>query len=548
MRGIKRATTGYLILLAILSVTAWASVRGDGEPELWPTRAWATSVPEEQGVDSGELARAVELIRENDPKFHSLLVVRNGHVVLDAYFHPFAEGSLHDVASVTKSVTATLIGIAVEQGLIKDLRQPVLGYFSGRDIARLDDAKKAMTLRNLLTMRSGLACVNRPTEVTLFQMLGSPDWVRFMLDLPMEHPPGAAFAYSSGAVHLLSAVIRHVSGKPALEFAREKLFGPLGIRELSWPAGPQGDNCGWGTLRLHPRDMAKIGYLYLKGGVWEGRRILPSWWVEEATRAHVGLGRDGGYGYLWWTQGDESYSARGRGGQYIVVVPERELVVVMTGGGASISPWKVVDEFIAPAVKSRSGPILTSPEKASRLDAAVARAARGPEPGSGSPAPLPDVARRVSGRTFVLEPNALAIRSMTLTFLDDREAVFKIETFFDTDRDPEYRLGLDGIPRRSPGRFGIPAEGKGRWTADGTFGFDIDEVGNINRYRGTLMFEGDGVTVALEESTGLGSFRVRGKDSAPSASRSSASSPSYGGGGLRPRSRSQAAGLNGQRP
>jgi CubicO group peptidase (beta-lactamase class C family) len=233
-------------------------------PSPQPKQGWRASTPEQQGLNSNKLAEAVDFVMREKIRAHSLLVIRNGFIVTDAYFYPFVPNTRHDVASVTKSVTSTLVGLAIDKGLIKDVSQPVLGLLPDRIPANLDDRKKAMTLQHLLTMQSGLQCINSPTEVTLFQMMESPDWIKFMFDLPMTDSPGTRFAYSSGAVHLLSAIIRKTSGMKAFEFARRSLFEPLGITDVIWPTDPRGeDNHGWGDLQLRPHDMAKIGYLFL---------------------------------------------------------------------------------------------------------------------------------------------------------------------------------------------------------------------------------------------------------------------------------------------
>lgn len=194
-----------LAFVLLFSVTSFAQ-------SYWPTQGWRTSTPEQQGMDSNKLAEAVEFILRENVRAHSLLVVRNGFVVADAYFYPCTPNARHDVASVTKSITSTLIGIAVDKGLVKDVSQPVLGFFADRKAVNLDERKRAMTVEHLLMMESGLQFINSPTEVTLFQMMGSPDWIQFMLDLPMTDPPGTRFAYNSGAVHLLSAIVRKTSG------------------------------------------------------------------------------------------------------------------------------------------------------------------------------------------------------------------------------------------------------------------------------------------------------------------------------------------------
>jgi CubicO group peptidase (beta-lactamase class C family) len=199
-----------LLLLVALTMSltspfgmpATAQVVGQTErkaqaPQYWPTQAWRTSTPEQKGLDSEKLADMLELIRQHNVDIHSLLIIRNGFIVLDANFYPFQEGQLHDLASVTKSVTSTLIGIAIGQHKITGVSQPVLSLFPQRQIANRDKRKASVTIKDLLTMTSGLACRFRPHEITLSEMTQSRDWVQFMLNLPMAGEPGGKYEYCS---------------------------------------------------------------------------------------------------------------------------------------------------------------------------------------------------------------------------------------------------------------------------------------------------------------------------------------------------------------
>ena len=477
-------------------------------PDYWPTKGWRTSPPEKQGIDSKKLAEAIDYIMENDPNIHSMSVIRNGYMVTDAYFYPFEADTKHDIGSVTKSITSTLIGIAIHKGYIKSVKQPILDFFPGRKIANLDEDKKAITVEDLLTMRSGMQCINQPTEVTLGQMMGSPNWVQFMLDLPMTDKPGTRFVYNSGAVHLLSAIIRQASGMTTLEFAHNHLFNPLGITDVIWPTGPQGNNYGWGSVRIKPHAMAKLGYLYLQKGMWDGEQILPPEWVAAATSKpdeHMSQN----YGYLWWLIPTDVYFASGRGTQRIYVFPSKNIVVVFTGGGAKIISI-LLNTYVMPSVLQDT-PLAANPESEALLVSKIRQAAQKPQVNPEPVKPLPEVARMISGKTFTLEPNTFGIFGLTLTFAEQNEAVLKIDMVLDTDRSPEYKIGLDNVPRISQARFGIPAAAKGYWMSDNTFHIDINEIGNTNRLRITLTFEGNMVTGKLEEFTGLGSVNIIGR-------------------------------------
>jgi CubicO group peptidase (beta-lactamase class C family) len=308
-------------------------------------------------MNGGLLARAVDTIKARDYDVDSVTVIRNGTIVLDEYFPPFEPNSKHVIHSCTKSIVSALVGIAIEQGYIEGVDQPVLDLFDERAVANPNADKKAMTLEDLLTMSSGLEC--RDSYLYrwrgLREMSESDDWVQFMLDLPMAEPPGTRFEYCNGGSFLLSAIIQETTGMSALAFAQENLLEPLDITDVDWRANPDGITIGWGDMHIKPHDMAKIGYLYLNGGQWEGEQVVPAAWVEASTQAHVTAGTlSDGYGYQWWVDDGGYYMALGYEGQFIYVVPEKDMVVVFTSQLSDSDffvPETLLNEYIIPAAE-----------------------------------------------------------------------------------------------------------------------------------------------------------------------------------------------------
>jgi CubicO group peptidase (beta-lactamase class C family) len=339
----------------------------------WPTEGWRASTPEQQGMDSEMLAEMLETIQEQGHNIDSVLVVRNGYMVADATIFPFEPGSRHIIYSCTKSVVSALIGIAIDAGYIEGVDQLVLDFFPGRGVANLDTDKEAMTLEDVLTMSTGLEC--RDSYLYrwrgLQQMRQSDDWVQFMLDLPMAEEPGTRFEYCNGASFLLSAIIQETTDMSALAFANEHLFGPLGIIDVEWLSSPQGITIGWSDLHLTPHDMAKIGYLYLNEGRWDGEQVVSAEWVKASGREHISAGTlEDGYGYQWWVDDAGVYMALGYSGQYIVVVPDKGMVVVFVSDLEERDfyvPQELLNDFIIPAAKSAS-PLPDNPDGVALLE------------------------------------------------------------------------------------------------------------------------------------------------------------------------------------
>jgi CubicO group peptidase (beta-lactamase class C family) len=512
MRSIKvPGFIGSLVIGLIILAAAGCVETPDSKrepPAYWPTTGWQTSTPEQQGIDSEKLAEMLDYIQEEDVNIHSLLIIRNGYIVMDAYFYPFASGSVHDIASVTKSFTATLIGIAVSEGHITGVEQPVLEFFPKHNISNLDANKKAMTLEDLLTMRSGFECVNEPYEVTVMQMQESPDWIQFTLDLPMAEEPGSRFVYCSSNSHLLSGIISETTGVKELDYAQKRLFQPLGISNVIWPSDPQRNNHGWGDLHLTPHDMAKLGYLYLNGGAWDGKQVVSAEWVTRSTQKQASLEEGEGYGYQWWVPGSLQglYEARGRGGQRIIVWPEKNIIVVTTGGG--FEPGELGPFLLAVIQSDKALP--ENPEAYGRLQEKIGTISKPDDPEPESVQPLPEIAGKIEDKIYTLDSNPLDLRSIELTFAEEKgEALLSLE--LPGNQKLEYLLGMDNVSRISPGKFGLPAKGKGSWRSDNVFVAYIDEIGNINNWKITMTFQDNDVTIQMQEMTGLGITELHGR-------------------------------------
>jgi CubicO group peptidase (beta-lactamase class C family) len=452
------------------------------------THGWRISPPEEQGVDSVELAKGLQAIQQNGTRIHSLMIVRNGAVILDAYFYPYDGSIYHDLASVTKSIVTTLIGIAADQGKL-DLDQPMLSFFPDRTIANRDDRKERITVRHLASMTAGLACDRMYDELTLEAMRASPDWVRFALDRKVIHAPGTSFIYCGLQMHLLSAILQEATGMTALEFARLNLFEPLGIHDVYWPADPQGYTHGWGDVCLRPVDMARLGFLFLNQGQWDGKQIVSREWIMGATERQIGTGtyHNEDYGYGWWVSRPENeytfFSADGNGGQYIRVVPSLNLVLVTTGGGFSTPE---IDPYLIAALGDLDKPLPANPDGVAQLEAVVAELGR--PPAAHEVPPLPAMARTISGKMFMFEPSPGQLQSASLVFDGSAEALLRLEFAYE----PGPRLigvGLDGVYRPSQG--GRPVYARGSWADASTFVIDYDEGPGLAAYTLRLRFDRD---------------------------------------------------------
>ena len=268
---------------------------------------------------------------ESLPRMRSLLVCWHDDLVLEKYFHGTRATSLADVKSVSKSVISALVGIAIERGLIPSAGTPIAQYFPYLSSTPADAEKRQITVADLLTMRSGLESTSRRNYGAWVQ---SPNWVRYVLTRPLVSTPGDEMDYSTGDTHLLSAILTKASGEDTWTFAEQMLAKPLGFTLPQWPRDPQGIYFGGNEMLMTPREMVQFGELYLHRGQIDGRQIVPASWVAASFVSRTQSPISGHqYGYGWWSDemaGHQVHFAWGFGGQYIVIVPDLDLVVVTT--------------------------------------------------------------------------------------------------------------------------------------------------------------------------------------------------------------------------
>jgi len=315
---------------------------------------WETASLSDVGMDENTFAQFMnDLLNMHNQKIHGIVVVRNDKLVVEEYFkgYQFYHGpltifdreTLHNLASVTKSITSSLVGLAIDHGFIQDVNQKVFDFFP--EYADLRDVEKdKITLEHLLTMTSGLEWdeTTHPytdTRNDCVQMFYQNDPIRYILDRPVVVTPGTQYNYNGGCPILLGEIIRRTTGLRADDFAEQYLLSPLGISDFWWKELPNNVCYTSGDMKLRPRDMAKFGHMYLNNGSWNGEQIISTEWVEASTQAFIRQNPLWESGYLWWQHTFEVndkqipvFAASGWGGQKITVVPSLNMVVVFTAG------------------------------------------------------------------------------------------------------------------------------------------------------------------------------------------------------------------------
>jgi CubicO group peptidase (beta-lactamase class C family) len=361
-------------------VPAWAEVQSRCGLPLVIADSWQNG---DQGAAIANPERLCalrdKLAKSNSPSVHAVVVVRNGTLLFEHYRKGYDEkwgrpiGEVqyaadvkHDVRSISKSVVSLLVGIAIDRGLIRSVDEPVFTFFP--EFASLRTSEKDRILvRHLLTMSSGIEWDERKRPYTdpensEIKMIFAPDSYRYAFEQPMAVEPGKVWNYSGGSTTLLAAIVEKVTGKPLFDFARESLFTPLGITDVEWRYMPNGQPAAASGLRLRPRDLAKVGQLFLNEGSWNGKQVVSTTWLRESIEPRFTVWTGNRYGYQWWL-GRSSVKGRfidwtagfGLGGQRLFILPTYDAVVVITAGLYKSSIQYVVDidilnNYVLPAI------------------------------------------------------------------------------------------------------------------------------------------------------------------------------------------------------
>jgi CubicO group peptidase (beta-lactamase class C family) len=493
----------FLVLMLPVSALALKADDGDG---YWPKENWRVSTPEEQGMDSAVIHKMIKYTISQHQNFHSILIIRHGYLVTEAYFNPYSREVKQNIQACTQSVTSALAGIAIREGFIKDIHQKVVDFFPEYQLDNLYNNKKSMTIENLLMMSTALESKwTVMSAASTNPVYTAPDPVKYVLDLPMLGKPGTYFFYNYGVSHVLGAILRKTSGKNIADLANEQLFKPLGIVDTDWAADPSGRNWGGTGLSMTPTDMAKFGYLYLRQGVWNKMQVIPAAWVEASAREQTNWpaspSKKYGYGYNWWVE-PYGFAAWGLGDQYIGVFPQLDMVVVFTGGVKEDLVMKsflqpLIEIFVIPAAKS-DRPLPENPKMNQQLNALLRELAA---PKSQPVPPLPAIAAKISGKVLPCAPNNLHFQSASLRFEQGNQCFLKVA--FDNQGKSgqadsfEIPVGLDGVYRTGNFPESGPVALKGSWVSGNTFAIDWQDLRRPECWTVRLVFHQERVNVEV---------------------------------------------------
>jgi CubicO group peptidase (beta-lactamase class C family) len=450
------------------------------------------SRPEAEGISSSavlEFIRAVEQHTHPLDSVQGFMLLRHGNVVSEGWWTPYGPQSPHSLYSLSKSFTATAIGLAVQEGLLT-VDDRVLEFFPDDVPANPSENLKAMRVRHLLSMNTGhqedtTSQVFRDLyQVSLFgprarrhqettgQMLRSEDdnWPRSFLSLPVQYQPGTWFVYNTAATYMLSAIITRLTGQPLLDYLRPRLLDPLGIENPTWETDPRGLNIGGSGLHIKTEEIARFGQMYLQKGTWDGQRILTEQWIAEATSSHSDNSNTQtnpdwtvGYGYQFWRCRHNGYRGDGAFGQYCIVMPEQDAVLAIIGGVRNMQA--VLDnvwEHLLPAMQPESLP--ADPHAHDELCAKLGLLSLPLPEGQ----PSSSRAEQRSEKTYQLESNDLELESVAIKFGAECSTVTVRDASGEHSMQIGRRTWLKGTTD-ARGHGDEPIAAGGAWTAEDTY-------------------------------------------------------------------------------
>jgi CubicO group peptidase (beta-lactamase class C family) len=368
------------------------------------------STPESQGVSSAAIFDFVTAAEKTIHSLHSFMLIRHGNVVAEGWWQPYRPETPHMLFSLSKSFTATAIGLAIAEGRLT-LDDAVLPFFHGDAPKKVSENLAAMRVCHLLSMSTG------HDQDSTERVMRSRNPFKKFLSLPVEHTPGTYFVYNSAASFMLAAIVQRLTSQSLVEYLTPRLFEPLGIADATWESHPNGVNFGGWGLNIKTEDIARFGQLYLHKGQWNGQRILSEAWVEAATSKQVSNEKEPnpdwnqGYGYQFWRCRHNSYRGDGAFGQYCLVMPDQDAVLAITSGVADMQAvLNLVWKKLLPAMGKKLKP--ADVENSERLERALKNLAISPPLGATS-SPISEV---VSGKTYTFEKNYETLRSLCFDF------------------------------------------------------------------------------------------------------------------------------------
>jgi len=472
------------------------------------------STPERQGISSAAILAFVNRADSEIDAMHSFMLVRHGRVVAEGWWSPYDSATPHMLYSLSKSFTSTAVGLAIAEGKLS-LDDQVMKFFPDEAPASPSTNLQSMRVRDLLRMATG-----HDREMPPWRWNGNPDsappptqtWTKTFLAQPVPFKPGTHFLYNSPATYMLSAIVQKVTGQTVVDYLRPRLFQPLGIDHPVWGASPQGVSLGAFGLLIRTEDIARFGQLYLRKGKWNGRQLVPAAWVTAATSLEVANGSspesdwDQGYGYQFWRSRHNSFRGDGAFGQYCLVLPDVDAVVVITSGVRNMqSVMNLVWDVLLPAMGPR--PLAENSTAHGRLVARLASLQLHPPRGAAS-SPL---ATRTSGRWYTVSDSGAGPRAVSLDFSAPAPALI-VRTATGEQRTPfgigAWKTARSGFTDGIAEFLSVPEHplvaASGAWTEDSVFTLKLALTETPYGETLTFRFGGDRVVVNREYTVSFG--------------------------------------------